>query len=182
MNRYRNSTSLKNFEGEQNFFDFICIDCEINSLCNIFWHQNIRATFEGISNHIIQDLLHLSKGSLVARYFNIYIVFIVSGLLHLGTDFGVGVTLRESGALQFFCTLATGIMFEDAVEANWSYVVGPNRPGQPTPLWQRCVGYSWTILFMCWCTPRWTYPLIERHRAGIDELYPFGVAQYVIRK
>lgn len=151
-------------------------------MCSTFWHQNIRATFEGISIYITQDLLHLSKGSLVARYSNIYIAFIVSGLLHLGTDFGVGVTFRESGALQFFCTVATGIMCEDAVEAIWSHLVGPNRPDQPTPLWQRCVGYLWTILFLCWCTPRWTYPLIDRHRAGIDEVYPFGIAQYVTRK
>ena len=46
MNRYRNLISLKNFESEQNSFNLIHIDCEINSLCNIFWHQNIRATFE----------------------------------------------------------------------------------------------------------------------------------------
>lgn len=151
-------------------------------MCSTFWHQNIRATFEGISIYITQDLLHLSKGSLVARYSNIYIAFIVSGLLHLGTDFGVGVTFRESGALQFFCTVATGIMCEDAVEAIWSHLVGLNRSDQPTPLWQRCVGYLWTILFLCWCTPRWTYPLIDRHRAGIDEVYPFGIAQYVTRK
>jgi hypothetical protein len=151
-------------------------------LCRTFWHQNIRATFEGISNYITHDLLHLPKGSLIARYSNLYISFIVSGLIHIGTDFAVGVSLRESGSLQYFSTLATGIMLEDAIQAIWSHIVGPNRPGQPTPLWQRCVGYLWTILFMVWCTPKWIYPLLERHRAGIDELFPFGIAQYILRK
>lgn len=104
------------------------------------------------------------------------------GLIHLGTDFGTGIPFRESGVLQYFCTLATGIMFEDAIEAIWSHLVGPNRPGQSTPLWHRCVGYLWTFTFMCWCTPKWIYPIIERHHAGIDDVSPFGIAQYVIGK
>lgn len=94
----------------------------------------------------------------------------------------MGLTLRESGVLQFFCTAATGIMFEDAVEAIWSHLVGPNDVERPIPPWQRCVGYLWTILFLSWCTPRWIYPFIGRYRAGIDEFFPFGVVQYVVRE
>lgn len=182
MDRYQNHTQFENSGGKRTPPDFAWIDCEANFSCSSFWHQNIRATFESISNYITHDLLHLSKGSLVARYSKIYIAFIVSGLLHLGTDFGVGVRFRNSGALQYFCTCATGIMFEDAVEAIWRRLVGPYGSKQPTPRWQRYVGYVWTILFLCWCTPRWIYPLIARHRAGIDEVYPFGIAQYITRK
>lgn len=100
-----------------------------------------------------------------------------------GTDFGVGLSRRDSGALQFFCTLATGILFEDAVEAIWNHVMKSNSSEQLTPpLWQRGVGYLWTIIFLSWCTPKWIFPMLERHRAGIDEVYPFGLAQYVVRK
>ena len=73
-------------------------------------------------------------------------------------------------------------MFEDAIEASWSHWVGPNQPGQPIPLWHRCVGYLWTFIFMCWSTPKWIYPNIERYRPDIDEVYPFGIARYIKRK
>ena len=145
-----------------------------------FWHQNIRAVFEGIAGAVSEDLLHLPQGSLILRYSKIYIAFLVSGFLHLGTDFGSGLSWRQSGSVQFFTTLALGIMIEDAIGAAWRSIVQSGADRKPTPLWQRCIGYCWTLLYLSWAMPIWIYPLIDRHRPGIDEVYPFSVAKYLV--
>ena len=148
-------------------------------LYSVFWHQNIRMTFEGVSTFMTRDVLKLRKGSVINRYMNIFLTFLVSGFIHLGSDFARGISFRESGAIQFWCMQAFGIMFEDSVQAAYRSLTGKTRL-EPVPLWAKCIGYVWTLAFLTWTTPVWTYPHFQRFKPQLDFMFPFSVAKHVI--
>ncbi|KAL8823682.1 MAG: hypothetical protein Q9191_005640 [Dirinaria sp. TL-2023a] len=54
----------------------------IRQFWGAFWHQNFRATFEGISHLLVNSVLGIPKGTVIARYSNIYFAFFLSGFIH----------------------------------------------------------------------------------------------------
>lgn len=142
--------------------------------CRVFWHQNLRAMLEGISNAVTFSGIHLSRGTILARYSNIVISFLLSGLLHIGSDHAILDGIHESGALQFFLTQAFGIMLEDAFQAAYYSITGKSRTAKP-PLLHKVAGYIWLALFIGWSTPVWSYPQIRAMRPGRDYIFPFTV-------
>ncbi|KAI9758079.1 MAG: hypothetical protein M4579_003210 [Chaenotheca gracillima] len=146
----------------------------IRNFWGLWWHQNLRSTFEGFSDFITEDLLHIPKGTLTSRYSKIFVPFIISGLLHYGSDLASTLSFREAGAFHFFLTQAFGIVLEDAVTASYRYVTGQAKDAKaPTPLWQKLVGYVWVGAFQFWSTPMWSYPQIRISNPK-DSVMPFS--------
>jgi hypothetical protein len=113
-------------------------------------------------------ILLIPKGTLVARYSNIFFAFVVSGMLHTFADFGGGMKLEESGAWKFFCVQVVGIMLEDAVQALFLKFYG-NRGN----VLKKTVGFVWVVAFLSWSTPVWQYPSF-RARDKEDYLLSFA--------
>ena len=105
------------------------------------------------ANWISTDILGLPAAGLMTRYTKVFIVYLISGLIHLAPDLTIGIPLGETNAVAFFTAQALGIMLEDLAQ----YVnrrLGLVR----SPLLQRIVGYAWVGLWLFWQVPKWSYP------------------------
>lgn len=71
--------------------------------------------------------------------------------------------MAESGALQFFCMQALGIVLEDGAQAVYRKVTGRTQGSNPTLL-ERSIGYSWVLFFIVWTTPVWVFPVTLKMR------------------
>ena len=134
------------------------------------WHSGLRNSFLGTANFFTFDVLRLRRGTLAARYVNLFLVFGISGVFHMSSDMTWGVTLADSVEHEFFLMQAVGITIEDFVE--WVYrVVGPRRRPdlseekktrpdggrKGVETWQRLMGYFWVLSWLVFTTPRWSY-------------------------
>jgi len=118
-----------------------------------FWHQMVRLNVTGPASFLTHTVLRLRKGSLLARYSNVFFSFFVSGAMHVVGDFGGGLGMAHSGALHFFCVQTLGIMLEDAVQALYQSAFGTSRERL-----RRGLGFVWVLAFLTWSTPAWVYP------------------------
>jgi hypothetical protein len=103
----------------------------------------LRLPFTAVSNFISRDVLGLPKPSAIERYFNVFLVFFFSGLLHALGDCLRGVSLQESNAMSFFLSFVLGYMIEDGVKGLWKRIQGTQTTTGPPPLWQRIIGFCW---------------------------------------
>jgi len=128
----------------------------------------LRFNLEGISGFMAHDVLNLPRKGLIQRYSKILFCFIASGGMHLVADLGGGLSATgpsgaSSGAMQFFCTQAIGIVLEDMVVNAFRYFVRtPSQTG--SVMFSRVVGCMWVILFLSWSTPVWIYPIYRNMR------------------
>ena len=101
---------------------------------------------------------------LLARYTELYFVFLISGILHHATEVAQGLEWSESGATTFFVMMATGIMVEDAVQwAFYHLLVGNEKRGR---WWGKVIGYVWVLGFFTYATPFWAYPSLRKNTVG----------------
>ncbi|RAK87580.1 toxin biosynthesis protein Tri7-like protein [Aspergillus costaricaensis CBS 115574] len=127
-----------------------------------FWHQNLRWSYTGVSTAITCRILGLPKPSLIERYLNLTIVFILSGLMHVFTNVISGIEGGNTGAMLFFVAQAGAIMFEDAVQHYWAILSrGKKGTSAETSIWQRCVGFVWVFCWLGATFPWWWYPIIR---------------------
>lgn len=142
-----------------------------------------RQPFSGAAAYLVHDIFHLPKSGVVQRYSKIFAIFFISGLLHLLTDIGRGISFDESGSLRFFCTQALGIVVEDGVQT----LFRPARDGfsgswrSSSAHWTRIVGFLWLTGFAVWSTPVWAYPAIRRDIGEEkDIILPFSVVKSIL--
>ena len=128
---------------------------------SVFWHQHTRQKFNGPAMFITNTVLALKSGTVVARYTNLVLTFVISGFMHGVTDVAAGIPWRSSGAFRFFCTQALGIMLEDGIQALYRCARGTQRTSEPPSRWIRMAGYGWVLAFVVWSTPSWFYPLLR---------------------
>ncbi|KAL2204311.1 hypothetical protein CC79DRAFT_1129045 [Sarocladium strictum] len=126
-----------------------------------FWHQYLRWPLTSISNFLARRVLRLRTPSIIERYFNVFLVFFFSGVLHVAVDY-YDPTISSDTFLTtmiFFTSFAFGVMMEDAVQAIWRSVSGsgPRKEGAPVPLWHKVVGYIWTSAFIMAVAPWFIY-------------------------
>lgn len=119
----------------------------------------------------------------MSRYAKILATFFISGMLHLFSDFAVGIPLAESGAIRFFCTQALGILIDDSVQALYHHFV-PKKTDTKSAGWDKAaqaIGYIWLILFLSWSTPVWAFPAIRRNQGTAeDRILPFSILQSLL--
>ncbi|KAH7198439.1 membrane bound O-acyl transferase family-domain-containing protein [Fusarium flagelliforme] len=130
-----------------------------------FWHQTLRRHLTSISDFLVHRILHMLRGSLVARYCKLFISFFISGALHYPADRALGISVQESNAIPYFVITAFAIMCEDSVQ-HISKGWGSKR--------RRYLGYFWVALYMYWMTPSWGYPAARVVRPQ-DQLVSYSV-------
>ena len=77
--------------------------------------DDLKMNVEGPARFITYDVLHIPRGTVTARYVFLFSVFFVSGCIHIGSNFGLGVMPSQSRALRFSMTQAFAIVLEDVV-------------------------------------------------------------------
>ncbi|KAG9237506.1 membrane bound O-acyl transferase family-domain-containing protein [Amylocarpus encephaloides] len=148
-----------------------------------FYHQLMRPKLTTLSNFFINNLLHLPKSTPHERIFHRYAsllgVFFFSGLCHVAMDIWGVIPLLESGALEFFCAQAGGIMLEDGVSSFYLRLRGVHKNKDRKPsVWQRVLGAMWVASWLIWTTPMWIYPGMRRPVTGPKgELLPFSLVK-----
>ena len=142
---------------------------------SVVWHQTNTPKFLSISNFILHDILNLPRGKAAVRYLHLLLVFSASGIMHVFIDIAAGMNLRQSGALRFFYTQATGILIEDSAIKTYCYILASDK-NRRLLREEKMVGYLWVALFMTWSTPVYLYPILYRSRAGLnDSVVPFSI-------
>ncbi|KAI2707625.1 hypothetical protein CBS147332_6683 [Penicillium roqueforti] len=149
-----------------------------------FWHQFMRQPFTSISNFIARDVLHLTRSSMLERYTNIFIVFLISAMFHVMVDILQSVPMERSGSMPFYLSFVFGIMLEDGVQNIWKRVQAPEnwqevkQSSGIVPLWKRAVGMVWVMLWLG-ITSTWYFtPMIQSTNDDL-RVIPFSVARYI---
>ena len=130
---------------------------ELMSASRKFWHQFVRQPFSTISNFIARDVLRLPRPSILERYTNVFLVFLISAGTHVLSDYAGGILPEQSGAMHFFLAFVLGYMIEDGVQYLWKRTESSNENSKAkpsgesdavTPLWQRAIGFVWVMVWL----------------------------------
>ena len=93
--------------------------------------------------------MHLPRQGILQRYTKIFFSFGLSGIMHVFADTGGGLSMRQSGALQFFCMQALGILIEDGVQEIYKQIA-KRKIGVTPSVGERIIGYTWVVTFLIW--------------------------------
>ncbi|GLA33995.1 hypothetical protein AnigIFM63309_004021 [Aspergillus niger] len=133
------------------------------------WHQSNSHKFRAISRFFARDVFRFQPGTLADRYAKVVMVFATSAFMHFLIDLSSGLSSSSSGAMQFFCTQALGLMMEDfAVNAYFVLRGGPSRNWKASR-GERLIGYLWVGGFLVWSFPAYLYPMLYRSNAGLND-------------
>ncbi|GKZ20610.1 hypothetical protein AbraIFM66951_005937 [Aspergillus brasiliensis] len=140
------------------------------------WHQSNSHKFRVISRFFARDVFRFQPGTLADRYARVVMVFATSAFMHLLIDLSSGLSPSSSGAVQFFCTQALGLMVEDlAVNAYLVLRGGPSR-NRTASRGERILGFLWVGGFLVWSFPAYLYPMLYRSNAGLnDSVVPVSI-------
>lgn len=78
---------------------------------------------------------------LLARYTELALTFLISGLFHQTIEVAQGLSWDESGATRFFVTMAGAVVVEDAVQGAWRWGEGSEGGKDDGRWWKKPVGY-----------------------------------------
>jgi hypothetical protein len=146
----------------------------VRSFWNGFWQQGMRTRFSHPAHYVVYHVFGMRHGRVWSRYLFIFLTFAVSGAVHAIGDVAAGISLRDSGSIEFFCVQAVGIMFEDAIQALVRAWWGDKPRGRPGD----CVGYIWTIFWLCWTSPAWHFPMLRNNEGSeADRVMPLDVLE-----
>jgi hypothetical protein len=145
-------------------------------MCSKFWHQLLQQPLTSMSTFITRGLLCLPSRSLLERYTKVFVVFFLSGGLHVVLDFVQGIPMQESGALLFFAMAPLGLLIEDGIKA---FFESPNSSEKsvPRPLWQKSLGLLWAMVWLAVTSTWYFYPQMLRPQN--QALVPFTLANQV---
>ncbi|RBR25323.1 uncharacterized protein FIESC28_01932 [Fusarium coffeatum] len=135
-----------------------------------FWHQTLRRHLTSISDFLAHRILHVPRGSVIARYCKLLISFFISGALHYPADRALGISVQESDAIPYFVITALAIMCEDGVQ-HISEGWGSKR--------RKYLGYLWVAMYMYCMTPSWGYPAARVVRPQ-DQLVSFSLIRHIM--
>ncbi|KAK2047298.1 hypothetical protein LZ31DRAFT_610349 [Colletotrichum somersetense] len=146
------------------------------------WHQCLRTGLTGHANLVATSIFRIPRGTTLSVYVRLFLVFLLSGLIHHRSDTAVGIERSNAGSFLFFSLQALGIMVEDGFQAFVDRISLGNRIWTRLPKRSRSVlGGLWLFVFLVWATPTWLYP---RQRLDVDPamLLPVSVIQTVLEK
>ncbi|KAJ5680569.1 hypothetical protein N7536_011708 [Penicillium majusculum] len=150
-----------------------------------FWHQFMRQPFTSISNFIARYVLNLTRSSILERYTNLFIVFLISAIFHVIVDILQSIPMERSGSMLFYLAFVFGIMLEDGVQNIWKRVQTPGsrkeeakQPSDIVSLWKRVAGIVWVMLWLG-VTSTWYFtPMIQSTNDDL-RVIPFSFAKYI---
>jgi hypothetical protein len=85
----------------------------------------------------------------------LYIAFLLSGILHASGDFKIHKAWQEGGSLPFFLSQASVIHLEDGVLWIVRYL------GMRKRWYWKAVGHVWVVVWFVYCCPGWLGAAIE---------------------
>ncbi|KIW01193.1 uncharacterized protein PV09_07242 [Verruconis gallopava] len=173
------ATSLFSIEDFPPFMGSVWSSYTLRGYWGQHWHQTLRWPLTSLSTFITRDILDLPKPSLLERYTHIFLVFSMSGFLHVFIDIGDGKSEFLSTML-YFQSFALGIMMEDGVQALWRWYTGQPfiENDDAVHVWKKIVGFMWVNFFFVMVEPWYCYPaarLPQRDRKNL----PVGVSSYI---
>ncbi|KAF1973198.1 hypothetical protein BU23DRAFT_589710 [Bimuria novae-zelandiae CBS 107.79] len=105
------------------------------------------------------DILTLPVPSLLERYTNNFLVFLLSGILHAVSANIMGLSAVESGAIPYFSSFALGMMLEDGVQAFYSKLhASKSDEERKSAIWEKVLGFSWVVFWMSLTSPWYMFP------------------------
>ncbi|KAE8161942.1 membrane bound O-acyl transferase family-domain-containing protein [Aspergillus tamarii] len=119
----------------------------LRQLWSRVWHQSNTHKLCAIARFLAQDVLRLPPRTLWSRYIQVLMVFVTSAFMHFLIDISVGISISSSGAMQFFCTQAFGVLVEDLVVNSYCALRGLGR-NQQASLAERAIGFVWVGSFL----------------------------------
>ncbi|EJT96882.1 hypothetical protein DACRYDRAFT_119709 [Dacryopinax primogenitus] len=136
------------------------------------WHHNLRRFLVSTADFLTLQVLHLQPSSQLASYSQLYLAFLLSGLVHFCGSYAL---LRSPSlalsTLQFFALQPLVITLEDGAIA-----LG-KRLGISPGVDVRILGYTWTAACLTVMAPYWLDPLVHAGLADPGEQKSFSVVQ-----
>ncbi|KAG1795344.1 membrane bound O-acyl transferase family-domain-containing protein [Suillus plorans] len=125
------------------------------------WHQNLR-WFLAPLGKAASSVLGFKRGTPGSSYVQIYVAFLLSGLVHTGGDIvlsgsSTSAVSRPFFSMPFFFMQAVVITLEDAL------IRTGRRLGVKDSFWTRALGFVWVAIWFGWCVPGFAEDMI---RAG----------------
>jgi len=145
----------------------------------------MRSALEPAASFLSIFILRLKKGTITSKYTRVFLVFLLSGLIHASVDVIFGIPFLSSPALRFFLMQALGIMFEEAVERAWrSYApaspfeFGPNEY-EKRRRWAKIVGYCWVWAFFVWTVPSFSWEALRIAGPRTEHSMPWSFMEWL---
>lgn len=139
---------------------------------SICWNQINTRKFLSFASYFMTDCLRLPAKSPLRPYLRVFIVFLISGVMHLLIDIASGIDIRDSGALSFFMVQIVGIAIEDIYRKTKSQFC--RFTTSRLRHWERLVGYVWVLTFLTWSVPAYLFPILSRS-GPTDSTIPFSI-------
>lgn len=125
------------------------------------WHQTLKWSLAPLGK-AVSSVLGFQRGTPGALYAQVYVAFLLSGLLHTGGDIvlsgsSTSAVSRPLFSMPFFFSQAVVITLEDVL------IRIARRLGVKDCAWTRALGFVWVAVWFGWCIPGFVENMI---RAG----------------
>ncbi|KAF8182101.1 membrane bound O-acyl transferase family-domain-containing protein [Mycena galopus ATCC 62051] len=156
------STGASGPEDWPPFMGSITLAWSVRNFWGRIWHQSMRRFLSAHGKFVAHRLIGLKPGSTASAYTQLYVAFLISGIMHYMPEY---MALRHwgGGALIFFLLQAVAITFEESVQG-----VG-RRLGFTASWGWKVVGYIWVWSWFAFCLPIWQDPLL--HEGVFEEIH-----------
>ncbi|KAH3910271.1 hypothetical protein HBH56_149490 [Parastagonospora nodorum] len=139
------------------------------------WHQHCRRICSAPGIFIARDVLRLRRGSFASKYFQLFIGFGISAIVHGCASMFVHRSLEDDGAFACFIGQAAIIMVEDHV------IDFGKRLGFKDSIFWRLVGFAWTVFAIGASFTGWTSCVVDHGMWFHDRTRDiFGVGPQIV--
>nr|A0A455LM26.1 RecName: Full=Acetyltransferase atnC; AltName: Full=Arthripenoid biosynthesis cluster protein C [Arthrinium sp.]AYO60876.1 O-acyl transferase AtnC [Arthrinium sp.] len=142
-----------------------------------FWHQILRWPFTSNVNFLTRRVVKLPVPSLLDRYTNNFLVFLLSGILHAVSANIMGLSAVESGSIPYFSSFALGMMLEDGVQAFYNRLHADKE--RKTGIWKKVVGFIWVVFWMSLTSPWYMFPSRRKVAGEAAWVLPFNLTEVI---
>jgi Membrane bound O-acyl transferase family len=135
----------------------------------VFSHQLHAHKLSSLSSFLVFGTLKLKPRTQLLRLALLASTFMISGLMHLDIDLTAGISMKDSGAMRFFCLEAVGIFLGGVVTKVYRSTMPRSRGGRVV---ERIFGRAWVAVWLAWLTPGYYYPLLRvvAKRGGFEQV------------
>ncbi|KAJ6515266.1 membrane bound O-acyl transferase family-domain-containing protein [Mycena sanguinolenta] len=166
------STSSSGPEDWPPFFGPLRLSYSVRNFWGRVWHQTMRRFLSAHGKFVAYRIFGFHPGSTASAYTQLYIAFLISGIMHYLPEY---MALRHwgGGALLFFLMQAVAISFEECVQG------AGRRLGFKASWGWKVVGYFWVWSWFAFCLPVWQDPLLNK---GVFEELRYSVIVLLRRR
>lgn len=143
-------------------------DCwSIRRFWGQFWHQIVVRPYTNYGNFLSRRVFGLRPGSQLDKILVIFIIFLLSGVLHSTVSWQLG-DRHYWGDIWWFClNFAAGALevVASILQRSMRSQVGQRDSSmrQTGIAWSKVFGFAWVFCFLFWSLPKSQYPKIYDH-------------------